>query len=167
MRSIGRAAGVDPRLVTHYFGSKAALFREAMAFPPAARARVAEAYAAVRGDPGSGRTAAELVVSLVEDPEVRRVMVGIIRAASSEPEAADQIREMLTESQLGPFAAALGGESGGLRASFVASQIVGLVMTRHVVRIGPIAAASPEQLVEAIAPVFDHYLGGDWVLEES
>ena len=51
----------------------------------------------------------------------------------------------------------------GLRASLMASQLVGLAMARHVVAIGPLAAASREELVRALTPVLDHYLRGDWV----
>ena len=166
IRSIAAEAGVDPRLVSHYFGTKQGLFRESVAFPPAAEARVAAAFESFRDEDDPGRLAAEFIVSLVEDPQVRQVMVGLIRSASSEPEAAEEVRKVMTESKLMPFADALGGAGAPLRASFVASQIVGLVMARHVVRLGPIATATPEQVIDAIAPVFGHYLTGDWVREE-
>jgi hypothetical protein len=40
----------------------------------------------------------------------------------------------------------------------VASQIVGLVVMRYVLRMPGIAEASPEELVERLAPVIEHHL---------
>lgn len=48
-------------------------------------------------------------------------------------------------------------------ASFLAAQIVGLGVVRHVVGLPPLAAATREELVRALTPVFEHYLHGPWV----
>jgi hypothetical protein len=45
----------------------------------------------------------------------------------------------------------------------MATQVVGLAMGRHIVQISPLAAASRQQLIRALAPVFDHHLTGAWV----
>jgi hypothetical protein len=50
------------------------------------------------------------------------------------------------------------------RASLVASQIMGLVMARYVLRLEPLASASPESLVAAIGPTVQRYLTGDIAL---
>ena len=50
------------------------------------------------------------------------------------------------------------------RGALVASQLVGLVMTRYVLRIEPLASASVDDLVEALAPTLQRYLTGDVVL---
>jgi hypothetical protein len=50
------------------------------------------------------------------------------------------------------------------RGALVASQLVGLVMTRYVLCLEPLASASPEELVEALAPTLQRYLTGDVVL---
>jgi hypothetical protein len=47
------------------------------------------------------------------------------------------------------------------RASLVATQIIGLVMARYVLRLEPLASASPESLVAAIGPTVQRYLTGD------
>ncbi len=164
LRGVGAAAGVDPRLVLHYFGNKQQLFMQSLELP-LAPAAVIERLAAP--GPGTiGERAAELIVSVLEDKTSRRVMISLIRAAASEPEAAELIREMLTTSFLLPLAEQVGGANPRLRAALAASQIVGLGMARHVVGLQPLAAASHEQLVRAVAPVFDHYLGGDYIIEQ-
>jgi hypothetical protein len=43
----------------------------------------------------------------------------------------------------------------------VASQLIGLVMARYVLRVEPLASASPESLVAAIGPTVQRYLTGD------
>jgi len=62
-----------------------------------------------------------------------------------------------------PIAQRLGGDQPELRASLVASQLVGLAVVRHIVGVEPLASASSEQLAAAIEPVFAHYLNGNWV----
>ena len=46
------------------------------------------------------------------------------------------------------------------RASLAGSQIVGVVMARHIVLIEPLASIEEERLVEALAPTIQRYLCG-------
>lgn len=48
-----------------------------------------------------------------------------------------------------------------LRGSLVATQMLGLAMTRYVVRLEPVASADPETLAAAIGPTVQRYLTGD------
>lgn len=161
LRSIGRAAGVDPRLVLHYFGSKQALFQASVELPMDPE-RVVEAVFA-HGTEQAAQRAAEVLVGVLEDPDSRRALIGLLRAAVSEPEAAALIRDLLAARVLMPIATRVGGERPELRATMVASQVVGLATARHVVGMEPLAKATREELLRALTPVIDHYLRGDWV----
>jgi AcrR family transcriptional regulator len=161
LRSIGHTAGVDPRLILHYFGSKQQLFSESVELPMEPAQAIAIVFA--EGNERAPEQAARLLVSVIDDPDTRRPFVALLRAAVTEPEAADLIRDVLTKRLLLPIATRLGGARAPLRASLVASQVVGLVVVRYVVRIGPLAEASREDLVRALVPVFEHYLHGGWV----
>jgi AcrR family transcriptional regulator len=161
LRGIAAAAGVDPRLVLHYFGSKKQLFMQTVELPVDPEVVMDRIFESGFADVGA--RAADVFVSILDDPAARRAFTGIIRAAVSEPEAADIIREVLTQRLLTPFAQRVGGDRPELRASLMSAQLVGLVMARHIVRIDPLAGASHDQLVRALAPVFDHLLTGDWV----
>ena len=163
LRSIGRAAGVDPRLVLHYFGSKQELFTESVELPLEPEQVLAAVFA--DGDERAAANAANLLTTVLEHPETRRPLIALLRAAVTEPEAADLIRDLLTRRLLLPMASRLGGDRAPLRASFVASQLVGLAVVRYVVQIGPMAEASRDDLVRALVPVFEHYLHGDWATE--
>ena len=52
-------------------------------------------------------------------------------------------------------------QDAGYRAALVASQVLGLGLTRYVLEVEPLAQASSEDLIAAIAPNLDRYLSGD------
>jgi AcrR family transcriptional regulator len=161
LRSIASEAGVDPALVTHFFGSKQRLFVEVVEFPFDPAEVLPRVLA---GDPeGIGRRLAELLVSVLEDPQARARVLGVVRAAASEPEAARMVRELLTREVWAPGAALLGVEDAELRMNLVGSQIVGMVMARYVVGAEPLASLPPEELVDAIGPTLQRYLTGPLV----
>ena len=155
LRGIAGEAGVDAALVVRFHGSKDALFREVMALPPA----VAEAIAGLADGPEAtvGRRLAEAIVGMLEDPRSRSVVLGRIRSASSHPDAAALVRETVTR-DVGRLVAALTDDEPETRAVLVGSQIVGLALARHVVRVEPLASLPAADVVDYVAPVFQHYL---------
>ncbi len=161
LRSVASEAGVDHRLVLHYYGSKQRLFIESVELPVDPDALLAQVFAA--GDDVVGTRVAEALLAVLEQPATRQRAIALIRAAASEPEAAELIREVLTERVLTPLAQRVGREKPRLRASFVASQFVGVAIARYVVGIEPLASLTSEGVVQALGPVFEHYLYGDWV----
>jgi hypothetical protein len=73
------------------------------------------------------------------------------------------LREFLTAAILAPVASVADGADPGsasFRASMVASQMLGLALTRYVLKFGPVATASQDELVAAIGPTIDRYLTG-------
>jgi AcrR family transcriptional regulator len=158
MRGIAAEAGVDPRLILHFFGSKQELFVAVVDLPfdPATTFEHVLAAGAV----GLGRRLAEVVLGVLESPEGRRTLTGLIRAAASEEAAASMVRDLVARRMLLPLASRVGGDRPEFRAAMVASQVVGLTMARYVVGVPPLAEATRDELVAALAPVFDHYLTG-------
>lgn len=159
MRGVARAAGVDPALVGHYFGSKQGLFEAAMRppFDPAeALPRV------LAGDPAAaGLRLATFAVGLWDAPESRRILLGIVRAATSDERAAEMLRAMIGGALTAGIAAALGAPDAALRANLVGAQIVGMGMARHVLRIEPLASADGATVAGWLAPALQRYLTGD------
>jgi AcrR family transcriptional regulator len=157
LRAIAGEAGVDAALVVRFYGSKDALFRDVMALPPA----VADAIGGLADGPKAtvGRRLADVVVAMLEDPRSRAVVVGRIRSASSNPDAAALVRETVTR-DVGRLVAALTVDEPEIRAVLVGSQIVGLALARHVVQVEPLASLPAADLVDYLAPVFQHYLVG-------
>jgi AcrR family transcriptional regulator len=158
LRGIAAEAGVDQKLIMHFFGSKQQLFVAAVGLP----FNPGEVLPAIlAGDPESiGERLAALLVDVLEQPELHQRLTGVVRAAASEPEVARMLREFLTRELFGPAAEFLGAEDGPFRANLVGSQIVGLVMARYVVAIEPLASMPPKAVANAVAPTLHRYLLG-------
>ena len=156
MRSVALAAGVDPTLVSHFFGSKQRLFAEVMELPFDPSVVLPHILAGDRA--GIGARLAGFVVTVLSSPEGHARMTGLVRAAASEDAAAAVVRERVSRDILAPLAAALGSDRPELRGSLVASQMVGLVMARHVVKVEPLASLTPEQVAALIGPTLQRYL---------
>jgi AcrR family transcriptional regulator len=159
MRAIAAGAGVDVSLVAHFFGTKQELFVSAMAFPFEPEDALPKILTGPRSQ--AGARLATFVVDLLEGPQGREVMTGLVRAAASEAEAARLLRELVEQRILGSLAEALGAADAPLRASLVGSQVVGLIMARYVIGIEPLASLSREAVIEAIAPNLQRYLTGN------
>jgi AcrR family transcriptional regulator len=163
LRRIAAEAGVDQKLIAHFFGSKQQLFVAAVGLP----FNPGEVLPAIlAGDPDSvGERLAALLVEVLEQPELHQRLTGVVRAAASEPEVARMLREFLTRELFGPAAKLLGTEDGPFRANLVGSQIVGLVMARYVVAIEPLATMPPSAVAAAVAPTLQRYLLGPLATE--
>ena len=96
---------------------------------------------------------------MLENPRSRSVVLGRIRSASSHPDAAALVRETVTR-DIGRLAAALTDDEPETRAVLVGSQIVGLALARYVVRVEPLASLPAADVIDYIAPTFQHYLVG-------
>jgi AcrR family transcriptional regulator len=165
IRAIAAGAGVDPALVHHFYGTKERLFAAAMQLPVVPSERITAALTAKTRP--AGRSMGEHLVAsalaLWEGADMREPFVGLLRSAVTSDQAAEMLREFLTEAILGPVASVAGGADPGtaaFRASMVASQMLGLAVARYVLKFGPVASASQEELVAAIGPTIDRYLLG-------
>lgn len=164
IRSIAAAAGVDPALVHHYYGSKEGLFAAAMELPMVPSLVITAALAARQPAEPLGAHVVRTAVTLWDSAEMRGPFQGLLRTAVTSERAATMLREFLTEAILGPLSSVATGtdpETTPFRASLVASQMLGLAMTRYILEFGPLAAAGPDELAAAIGPVIDRYLTGD------
>jgi Tetracyclin repressor-like, C-terminal domain len=48
-----------------------------------------------------------------------------------------------------------------MRGNLVATQMVGVMLVRYVVRLEPLASASPDEVVRLVAPNIQHFLTGN------
>ena len=158
VRGIATAAKVDPALVLHFFGSKDSLFLEAMEWP----FDIDEAVAAVVDGPRSriGQRLAEFFLSIWDHPDRRDPVAGLLRAATTDRQAADLLRDLLGRRLLGGIAARLDDPHAELRVSLCGSQLVGLGIARYIVGIEPLASMDPADVAAAVAPTLQRYLTG-------
>ena len=159
IRGIAADAGVDPALVHHFYGSKERLFVDAMRFPVVPSEVLGRAAEA--GRDRLGESILRTVLDLWDAPETREQSIALLRSAVTNERAATMLRGFVTSAILGTIAGLVEDEDAEYRATLVASQILGLAVARFVVRLEPIASASIEELVDAIAPTVQRYLTGD------
>ena len=154
-RSIANEAGVDPALVVQFFGSKKELFAAATVSPVTLAEIAKESESASSGSPGTDL--ASLLMEWLEHEGARQALLGRIRSASSEPAAADAVREMIG-AQLVEFAKTMEGERPDVRASLLATQFLGVVIARYVVGVEPLASMELQEIAKWLGPTFDLYL---------
>lgn len=156
LRAIARLAAVDPALVHHYFKGKAALFVESMSLPVNPSPLVEAILAGPRQE--VGERLARTFFGVWDTPVGRERLVALIRSAVSNDDAARMLREFLTREVFGKVAVAMGGPQPQVGAGMAAAQMVGLAMMRYVIAYEPLVRASPDELVELVAPTLQRYL---------
>lgn len=167
IRGIAAVANVDPALVHHYYGSKEALFAAAMRL----RVLPSEAMtAALAGQPDDGDTGARLVraaLTLWESEGVKDTFLGLLKSAVTSDGAAAMLRDFVADSVLGAMVRVTGlaerasPAEARYRAAMVATQMLGLAMTRFVLRLPAVAEASVDELAMTVGPSVERYLSGD------
>ena len=157
VRAIAAAAGVDPALVHHYFGTKEHLFVEAMHLPIDPAVVLPQIMSGPTED--LGERVIRFFLSVWSNDEARAPFLTLIRSAMTHEQAATMLRQFITRALLRPMAAAVGGaEDAELRAALVGSQLIGVAMLRYVVRVEPLASASHDEIVAHVAPTIQRYL---------
>jgi AcrR family transcriptional regulator len=159
MRAIGAAAGVDAALVTHFFGSKANLLATALHWPFDADVEIRRLLSA--GPDQVGRRLVRLLTRAWDEQQPRNPILTLLRAASSEPRAAELLGAFLTTRLLDPLLAALGSDRPQLRADLAISQLAGVAMTCYILHLEPLASARPDNVVNWIGPTVQRYLTGE------
>ncbi|MFJ3667501.1 TetR family transcriptional regulator [Streptomyces sp. NPDC090106] len=157
VRGIAKAAGVDPALVHHYFGTKEQVFEAAVevVFAPAVKVR----DAAFDGPlDGIGERMTRFVLGLWENPVSRAPLLAVVRSAVTNDAAASVFRRLISAQLMRRVAAELDVPDAELRAELAAAQLVGVAMLRYVIKIEPIASADAEEIVARVAPVVQGHL---------
>lgn len=153
LRAIARTAGVDPALVHHFYGTKDGVFVEAIRFP----IDPAVVLARVASFPSErfGELMVRTFLDVWGDDERRRPLLGMLRSAMTNEQAAALLREFVTSTLLARAGKATGAPQLSLQAA--AGQMIGLMILRYVVRVEPIASATEDELVELVAPTIQRY----------
>jgi AcrR family transcriptional regulator len=150
IRTIAADAAIDPALVMRYFGSKDQLFAAAASFD----LRLPDLAAVPRKNIG-----ATLVGHFVDRWEDDDTLKALLRAAASNPAAAARFRTIFA-TQLVPAMSRLfrNRATAATRAGLVASQMLGLAMTRYLLRLPAVVALDRADLVRWLGPTIQRYL---------
>jgi AcrR family transcriptional regulator len=156
---VAAGAGVDAALVHHYFGTKQQLFAAAIQLPidpmtvlvPMRETPVEELGLRLPS-----------VLLPIWDSEMGAGLIATLRSllAGAEVSLARSFLQEVVVAEVGSRVDTPPG-TGKIRAQFVASQLMGVVMARYIVQIEPFASLPAEQIAKTIAPTLQRYLTGD------
>jgi AcrR family transcriptional regulator len=158
LRQVADSAGVDPALISHYFGNKRGLFVAAVEFPsdPAA---VLEPVRTCPLDELAATTLRQ-ILQVWASPAGPSVIARFRQALTSGED--ELVRDLLTSVILAPIRERLRGTGDDLdlRLTLFASQVAGLLVTREILALPPLRATDIDALVAAVAPNLQRYLTG-------
>jgi hypothetical protein len=85
----------------------------------------------------------------------------MLRAATTNAQAAELLRETLMTVFLGPLGSRLEVPDPELRMSLCSAQLIGLGTARYIVAFEPLASLEPERVVELVGPALQRYMAGE------
>jgi AcrR family transcriptional regulator len=141
MREIGGLANVDPSLIVHYFGSKEQLFAESV-ISDIPELNLPTRLASIPQERW-GITLAEIFVEIAGNNEWFKTLISVLRAAASEPKAANMVAGIFRNAIIDKFTV-LGLSHTPQRATLLVSCMIGMAYTGHVVGLDQFITAPPE-----------------------
>ncbi|MFI2632952.1 TetR family transcriptional regulator [Streptomyces collinus] len=151
IRAIAKDASIDPSMVMRYYGNKEGLFAAAVAID----LRLPNVSGADRRQE-AGRILVEHFLDMWENNEV---LTALLRAGVTNQAGAERMQGILRD-QLLPVAQQVcpDPEQVPARAALMASQLLGLALTRYVLRIPPAMGLARAEIVAWLAPTIQRYL---------
>ncbi|MEV4322738.1 TetR family transcriptional regulator [Microbispora rosea] len=147
IRAIAADARIDPAMVMRYFGTKEKLFAAAAEFD-------LELPELAPDQAGAG-----LVRHFLRKWEADEGLQVLLRTGVTNEAAAERMRTIFA-GQVMPLVIDLTGdpERAPVRASLIASQVLGLALSRYILKFPPMVAATEEELIAWLSPTVQRYL---------
>src|SRR6185437_2623984 len=141
IRAVAAAAEVDAGLVMHYFGSKQELFRQVIGDTPVPE---------VSGPPeqATEQLLATLADRLANEPVAS---LTLLRSMLTNPDAASVLVAGMARYQE-EIAQAIPADDAGLRAAVIGAVILGITVSRHLIKSGELADADPARVIDLLRP---------------
>jgi AcrR family transcriptional regulator len=161
IRKIAGVAGVDPALVHHYFGTKDQLFMAALDVPFDPSEVLPRVVAGGRDEVGERLVGTFL--ALWDSPR-GNAAAAVLRSAVAHPWIARLMEEFVLARIVLPAFTEIGvhdKRDREQRATLVVSQILGLALTRYVLRFEPLASTPRIEVIAAVGPTIQRYMTGD------
>ena len=154
VRDVAARAEIDAAMVMRYFGSKDELFARATAVDlrlPDLR----EITPAHFGD-----ALIRHFLDVWEGPTSNGSLTILLRASASSEEIAAKTRGVFA-GQVMPMLAQIADRAElATRAGLISSQLLGLALCRYVLKVPPVVAMTPEQIIAGVGPVLQRYITG-------
>jgi hypothetical protein len=146
-------------MVHHFFSGKDELFSRSVGLP----ADPAQVFAGVAASAPAQR--AEAIVRAVLrlwDSPAQRSLLAFLRGTIGSTAKTALLKDLVARTVLPRVMTGVPGTADevAMRGNLMASQLVGLVLVRYVVRLDPLATASQDDVVRLVAPNIQRYLTG-------
>ena len=153
IRSVAAAAEIHPSMVMRYYGSKEGMFAAAAAFD----LELPDLSKVPRRDIGK-----TLVKHFLNRWETKPgELPALLRVSVTHEKARARLIEVFRKQLLPAVAAICGNERASVCAALLATQTLGLALTRYVLRLPPVVGLSDEIIVERIGETLQSYLFAD------
>jgi AcrR family transcriptional regulator len=156
MKGVAAAAGVAPEVVRRYYDNKETLFAAVL------QLRVDPAAAIPRllapGLDGMGERLVRFVLDTLGDPRAREDLIGLFQSGAAAGRAAGPIAEFLQESVIDRVVKVLGVPDARLRVGLITSFLVGILISRYIMKVEPLASMPEDDLVRLLAPTVQDWL---------
>jgi AcrR family transcriptional regulator len=153
IRAVAADAGIDPSMVMRYFGNKAQLFDAAMDID----LRLPDLTTVPPGE--LPRMLVRVFLDRWESDPSGDALLMLLRSAVTNEHAAAQMRQIFAAQVAPTLAAALGRDVAPKQAGLVAAQLLGLGLTRYLLRLPAVTALSREEIEDSLTPAIRATLG--------
>lgn len=165
IKSVATAAGVAPSIVSSMYRNKEQLFAAAMSLPFDPMRAIPLLVAP--GLDGMGERIVRLALGVMSDEQVRKDAGAVVGAArgyldgpidSAALGSFRAISGFVQEEVIDRALAAAGVPDARMRGALVSAYLAGVLSTRYVVRLEPLASASDEEIVSLVGPVIQQLI---------
>ena len=155
IRAIAADADIDASMVMRYYGSKDGLFAAAADLD----LHLPDLTTVPREQ--LGETLARHWVELWEGDLSDELLIVLLRSAVTNERAAEQLRTVFGTQVAKTLAAVVDDPAEApIRAGLVSTQMLGLALCRHILRLPPVVALDVETLIASVAETVQRYLTG-------
>ena len=159
LRDVAADAGVDVALVHYHFKSKDGLFAASLEMPVSLPDLMASVLAEGALDDFATRFL-ERILEVWDDERVTPALVALVRSAMTHEPSAVALRGFIRTELLDRIARRLDAPDADERSVLFGSQLLGLLLYRHVLKVEPLASMDAATVVASMAPGMQHYLTG-------
>jgi AcrR family transcriptional regulator len=155
IRAIAADAEIDPSMVMRYYGSKDGLFAAAADLD----LHLPDLAAVPREK--LGETLVRHWVARWEGDLSDELLIVLLRSAITNEGAAEQLRTVFGAQVVKALAAVVDDPAEApIRAGLISTQMLGLALCRHILRLPPIVALDAETLIASVSETVQRYLTG-------
>lgn len=162
LRAIAREADVDPALIHHYFASKSDLFAQTVLDLPLESGQVVARVLAGPKDQIGARAVRAFMAAYDSPDDGRERFTAMLRSAVAEDIVHRPLSEFMSKEFFGPIAEQLGHGDHKLRGQLAVSLVLGMAVSRYILRLPTLVSAPDDDLVRGLGRAMQEILVEPW-----